>query len=204
MGNVITTPPQRGGDARARAAELTAQYAMQRAAVVAAMQSSAQPVAPKPSYDELVVAEANRRIEAEKQREIALAEKKRFEEDVAEKIAIAKDPNHKTRAMIEEYNKPENVRARRAASIQKMKLQIIEQWCPSHLKLTDDDRNKLEKLMAEYYKLIHKKDDLERGLVGDRPYDFAEIMYHDKVRRADILKERETIYSIYGQRPRRR
>jgi len=177
--------------------------------IYATMQSRVQPVAPppvapKPSYDELVVAEANRRIEAEKLREIALAEKKRFEEDVAEKIAIAKDPNHKTRAMIEEYNKPENVQARRAASIQKMKLQRMEFWCPSHLKLTDDDRNKLEKLMAEYYKLIHKKQNLERGPVGNLPYDYAEIMYRDKVRSADIWKERETIHSIYGQRPRRR
>lgn len=64
-------------------------------------------VAPNLSYDELVVVEANRRIEAEKQRieaekqwNIALAEKKRFEEDVAEKIALAKNPGHMTRAML--------------------------------------------------------------------------------------------------------
>ena len=63
------------------------------------MQSIPHPVAPKPSYDELVVAEANRRIEEEKQREIALAEKKRFEDDVAEQVALAKNPGHMTRAM---------------------------------------------------------------------------------------------------------
>jgi hypothetical protein len=196
MGNVITTPPQRGGDARARAAELTAQYAMQRAAVMAAMQSSAQPVAPKPSYDELVVAEANRRIEAEKQREIALAEKKRFEEDVAEKIAIAKDPNHKTRAMIEEYNKPENVRARRAASIQKMKLQIIEQWCPSHLKLTDDDRNKLEKLLKEYNSNF--------GQPSCRPGTSLRAWRREVGRaRQDIMKDRDAIHRTYYPPPER-
>ena len=69
--------------------------------IYAAMQSCVQPVAPNLSYDELVVAEANRRIEEEKRREIALAEKKRFEEDVAEKIALAKNPNHVTRAIVE-------------------------------------------------------------------------------------------------------
>jgi hypothetical protein len=199
MGNVITTRPQRGGDARARAAELTAQYAAQRAAV---MQSVAQPVAPKLSYDELVVAEANRRIEAEKQREIALAEKKRFEEDVAEKIAVAKDPNHMTRAMIEEYNKPENVRARRAASIQKMKLNKLNFWCPPHLKLTDDDRNKLENLMAENDKLRNHTQHLHLHH-GRNVGIHAETLYRDKVRMADIEKERESIYSRYGQRPRR-
>jgi hypothetical protein len=191
MGNVIVTPPQRGGDARARAAELTAQYAAQRAAV---MQSAAQPVAPKLSYDELVVAEANRRIRAEKQREIALAEKKRFEEDVAEKIAVAKDPNHMTRAMIEEYNKPENVRARRAASIQKMKLDKLNFWCPPHLKLTDDDRNKLEKLMAENDKLrnhAHRRH-WRRNVGID-----AETLYRDKVRKADIEKDRDAIHRTY-------
>lgn len=203
MGNFNTTQRERKRELRRQL------YEQQILAAAATWQSRVQPVAPPPvapnlSYDELVVAEANRRIEEEKRREIALAEKKRFEEDVAEKIALAKDPNHKTRAMIEEYNKPENVQARRAASIQKMKLQRMEFWCPSHLKLTDDDRNKLEKLMAEYYKLIHKKQKLELGPVGNLPYDYAEIMYRDKVRSADIWKERETIHSIYGQRPRRR
>jgi hypothetical protein len=103
MGNVITTRPQRGGDARARAAELTAQYAAQRAA---AMQ---QPVVPNLSYDELVVVEANRRIRAEELRcqaedlrQSALAEKMRFDADVAERIALQKNPNHVTRAMIAE------------------------------------------------------------------------------------------------------
>jgi hypothetical protein len=57
------------------------------------------PVAPNLSYDELVVAEANRRIEAEKQQKIALAEKKRFEDDVAEQVALANNPGHMTRAM---------------------------------------------------------------------------------------------------------
>ena len=71
-------------------------------AAVAAWQSRVQPVAPNLSYDELVVAEANRRIEEEKLREIALAEKKRFDNDVAERIALQKNPNHVTREMVAE------------------------------------------------------------------------------------------------------
>jgi hypothetical protein len=75
--------------------------------IYAAMPSRVQPVASPPvapnlSYDELVVAEANRRIEEEKRREIALAEKKRFEDDVAEQVALAKNPGHMTRAMVNE------------------------------------------------------------------------------------------------------
>lgn len=53
----------------------------------------------KASYDELVIAEAKRRIAAEKQRQVTLAEKKRFEEDVAEQITLQKNPNHTTREM---------------------------------------------------------------------------------------------------------
>jgi hypothetical protein len=64
------------------------------------MQRPTQPVTPNLSYDELVVAEANRRIRAEEHREIALAEKKRLEEDVAELIALQKNPHHVTRAMV--------------------------------------------------------------------------------------------------------
>ena len=82
MGNCIPTTPRARSLARVRAAELTAQYAMQRAAVMTSMQPPTQPiapppVAPKPSYDELVVAEANRRIE-----------RKLFQEDVAKRMII--------------------------------------------------------------------------------------------------------------------
>jgi hypothetical protein len=156
-----------------------------------------QPVAPKLSYDELVVAEANRRIQAEKQQEIALAEKKRFEEDVAEKIALAKNPNHVTRAMIEEYNKPENVKAREDAALEKNKLQIMEIWYPSRLNLSDADRNKLDKLKIDYDRLYARWGmPCLRGSTNPLKYQ----LYGKDVTLANIIKEKNTIHKSYTDR----
>jgi hypothetical protein len=123
MGNCIPTTPRARSIARVHAAELTAQYAAQRAAVMTAMQPPTQPlapppvapppVAPKPSYDRSPIAEAKRRIEAEKQREA----KKLYEEDVADQIIIlTKNPKHVTRIMREEQTakREEEARVRRA------------------------------------------------------------------------------------------
>jgi len=192
MGNCIPTHRERKRQ----------RFEQQILQLYAAAQSRLQPVAPppvapKPSYDELVVAEANRRIEEEKQKGIAIAEKKRFEEDVAEKIALAKDPNHVTRAMIAEYNKPENVKARRDASLEKRRLQIMEMWCPSHLHLTDVDRNKLDKLRLEHDKLWNSQCRFEST---PNPGQFADKMYGNRVRIADIIKEKETIHKSYTDR----
>lgn len=195
MGNVIITPQEQHRrfqqlEERNKQLEIALRY-------LSAMNSAAQPVAPNLSYDELVVAEANRRIQAEKQQEIALAEKKRFEEDVAEKIALAKDPNHVTRAMIEEYNKPENVKAREDAAIEKNKLQIMEMWYPSHLNLSDADRNKLDKLKTDYDRLFATRGmPCLRGTLGPLKYQ----LYGKNVTLINIIKKKNTIHESYTDR----
>jgi hypothetical protein len=78
----------------------------------------------KPSYDELVVAEAKRRIDLEKQRievdkhqQIALEEKKRFEEDVAKQIALIN--RNATRAKLaEEQRIKQETEERNAVEVQ--------------------------------------------------------------------------------------
>jgi hypothetical protein len=132
MGNFNTTQRERKRELRRQL------YEQQILAAAAAWQSRLQPVAPPPvapnlSYDELVVAEANRRIEeekrrieAEKQKEIAIAEKKRFDDDVAEKIALAKNPGHVTRAMIAEATRERDRLAKLAAEEQQAKLNSIK------------------------------------------------------------------------------
>ena len=158
MGNVITTRPQRGGDARARAAELTAQYAAQRAA---AMQ---QPVASNLSYDELVVAEANRRIRAEELRcqaedlrQSALAEKMRFDADVAERIALQKNPNHVTRAMIAEAAREKARLDKLAAEEQEAKINSIKDDLESRSTMWFKEKVQIElSIPLELYKLHHK------------------------------------------------
>ena len=196
MGNCIPTPREHKRQLREQHLQLyaAAQSRLQLVAPppVAPPPVAPPPVAPKPSYDELVVAEANRRIDAEKQKEIAIAEKKRFEEDVAEKIALAKDPNHVTRAMTAEYNKPENVKARRDAAVEKRKLQIMEMWFPSHLHLTDVDRNKLHKLKTEYERLY----DWQRGYRGP----LCDELFSNRVKITEIIKEKEAIHKSYTDR----
>jgi hypothetical protein len=92
----------------------------------AAAHSRVQPIAPNLSYDELVVAEANRRIEEEKRREIALAEKKRFEDDVAEQVALAKNPEHMTRAMVNEESIVRHLEAQARGMEAKLREQEVQ------------------------------------------------------------------------------
>jgi hypothetical protein len=159
MGNCIPTTPQRGGDARARAAELTAQYAMQRAAVMAA-QYATQPITSNLSYDELVVAEANRRIRAEELRcraedlrQIALAEKLRFDADVAERIALQKNPHHVTRAMVADAAQEKARLEKLAVEEQEAKLNLIKDDLESRSMWFGDKVNIELSVPLELYKL---------------------------------------------------
>lgn len=96
----------------------------------------------KPSYDELVAAEANRRIELEKHQQSALAEKKRFEEDVAEQIALAKNPEHTTREMMRQEgitcSLEETARTMDARLREQEKQKILEERAKAH-----EERQKL-------------------------------------------------------------
>ena len=138
MGNFNTTQ-------RERRRELRRQLHDQKIlAAVAAWQSRIQPVAPppvapppvaaKPSYDNSPVAEAKRRIEAEKQREI----KKLYEEDVADQIIIlTKNSKHVTRIMREERKAKWEELCR--AKIEKLE---AERQVKKQQKLEKDERNR--------------------------------------------------------------
>jgi hypothetical protein len=159
MGNCIPTTPRARSLARVRAAELTAQYAMQRAAVITA-QYATPPVAPNLSYDELVVAEANRRIRAEELRckaedlrQTALADKLRFDADVAERIALQKNPNHVTRAMVADAAREKARLEKLAAEEQEAKLNLIKNDLESRSMWFGDKVNIELSVPLELYKL---------------------------------------------------
>jgi hypothetical protein len=164
MGNCIPTTPRARSLARVHAAELTAQYAAQRAAMMTAMQRPTQPVAPNLSYDELVVAEANRRIRAEELRcqaedlrQTALAEKLRFDADVAERIALQKNPNHVTRAMIAEAAREKARLDKLAAEEQEAKINSIKDDLESRSIMWFKEKVQIElSIPLELYKLHHK------------------------------------------------
>jgi len=157
MGNCIPTTPHARSLARVHAAELTAQYAAQRAAT---MQRPTQPVAPNLSYDELVVAEANRRIRAEELRcqaedlrQTALAEKLRFDADVAERIALQKNPNHLTRAMVADAAREKARLEKLAVEEQEAKLNLIKDDLESRSMWFGDKVNIELSVPLELYKL---------------------------------------------------
>jgi hypothetical protein len=207
MGNCIPTTPHARSLARIHAAELTAQYAAQRAA---SMQRPTQPVAPNLSYDELVVADANRRIRAEEQKEISIAEKKRFEEDVAEKIALAKDPNHVTRAMIEEYSNPEDSYSVNALFKRvRIKNNILSSTSPIVVQLgqlndpfsptihaSDDDRQKLNQLEHQYKQDVSGRYELAKSIVYYK-HNYLDTYIRTNERIKTIEREVDTIRRRY-------
>ena len=202
MGNFNTTQRERKRELRRQL------YEQQILAAAATWQSRVQPVAPPPvapnlSYDELVVAEANRRIEEEKQRieaekqnAIAIAEKKRFDDDVAEKIALTKNPGHITRAMIAEATRERDRLAKLAAEEQDAKINSIKDGLASSGMCFEGNVRIELSIPLELYKLHHKS---SRTTILKKIRDVTATRKEKYVTDMDVSQDLHPYLPIYNQ-----